>query len=118
TAVQESLKLPQLRLQGVHSHIGSQIFEVEGFRAAADKVSRFAAEIRDKFNCTFTVINLGGGFGIRYMEGDTPLPAGQYVKAIVDAVQTNLAAYNYPMPEIWIEPGRSIVGDAGTTLYT
>ncbi|MDF2667899.1 MAG: diaminopimelate decarboxylase [Paenibacillus sp.] len=117
-AIQEALKLEQLRLLGIHSHIGSQIFEVDGFKAAADKVSRFAAEVRDQLGCTFTVINLGGGFGIRYMEGDTPLPAGHYVAAIVDAVKTNFAAYNYPMPEIWIEPGRSIVGDAGTTLYT
>ncbi len=117
-AVQEALKLQQIRLLGVHSHIGSQIFEVEGFEAAADKVSRFAAEVRDELGCTFTVINLGGGFGIRYMEGDTPLPVGHYVTAIVEAVKKNFAAYNYPMPEIWIEPGRSIVGDAGTTLYT
>lgn len=117
-AVQETLKLEQLRLLGVHSHIGSQIFEVEGFKLAADKVSRFAAEVRDELGYTFTVINLGGGFGIRYMEGDTPLPAAQYISAIADAVKTNFAAYNYPLPEIWIEPGRSIVGEAGTTLYT
>lgn len=117
-AVQETLKLEQLRLLGIHSHIGSQIFETEGFRLAADKVTRFAAEVRDQLNHTFTVLNLGGGFGIRYTEGDTPLPAADYVGAIADAVKTNFAAYNYPLPEIWIEPGRSIVGEAGTTLYT
>ncbi|WP_127585966.1 diaminopimelate decarboxylase [Paenibacillus koleovorans] len=117
-AVQESLKLEQLRLLGVHSHIGSQIFEVDGFEIAADKVSRFAAQVRDELDYTFTVINLGGGFGIRYMEGDTPLPAARYIGAIADAVKNNFSARSYPLPEIWIEPGRSIVGEAGTTLYT
>lgn len=117
-AVETALAQPNLKLLGVHSHIGSQIFEVEGFRMAVEKVAAFAIEIRDRLNETFSVINLGGGFGIRYVEGDTPLPVGQYVRAIADAIQSSCAAADYPLPEIWIEPGRSIVGDAGTTLYT
>jgi diaminopimelate decarboxylase len=64
------------------------------------------------------ILNLGGGFGIRYTEGDTPLPAVQYIKEMTDAVREQFTQRNYPLPEIWIEPGRSIVGDAGTTLYT
>ncbi|KIL34882.1 diaminopimelate decarboxylase [Cohnella kolymensis] len=117
-AVETALAQPNLKLLGVHSHIGSQIFEVEGFRMAVEKVAAFAIEVRDRLSETFAVINLGGGFGIRYVEGDTPLPVGQYVHAIADAIQSSCAAANYPLPEIWIEPGRSIVGDAGTTLYT
>jgi diaminopimelate decarboxylase len=117
-AIEQTKSLSHVKLLGLHSHIGSQIFEVDGFRMAADKVSRFAAQIRDELDIVFSVINLGGGFGIRYVEGDTPLPLGQYVKAITDAVKENFQARNYPLPEIWIEPGRSIVGDAGTTLYT
>lgn len=117
-AVEEAKQLENLEILGVHSHIGSQIFEVEGFRMAADKVSNFAAKVRDELAVTFSVINLGGGFGIRYVDGDTPLPIAQYVKAITDAIKTNFANYQYPLPEIWVEPGRSIVGDAGTTLYT
>ncbi|WP_442601162.1 diaminopimelate decarboxylase [Paenibacillus sp. KN14-4R] len=117
-AVEEAASLPNIELLGVHSHIGSQIFEIDGFQVAIDKVTGFAAEMRDRYKVTFQVINLGGGFGIRYVEGDTPLPAGQYVAAIVDSVKTNFSNYNYPFPEIWIEPGRSIVGDSGTTLYT
>jgi len=117
-AVQEAIGLPALNLLGVHSHIGSQIFETEGFRLAVDKVSAFAVEVRDKLDRIFSVINLGGGFGIRYVEGDAPLPVGAYVEAIADAIKANFAAADYPLPEIWIEPGRSIVGDAGTTLYT
>lgn len=117
-AVEQALAEPNLKLLGVHSHIGSQIFEVEGFRMAVEKVSAFAVEVREKLGETFTVLNLGGGFGIRYVEGDKPLPVGQYVQAIADAVISTCKAADFPLPEIWIEPGRSMVGDAGTTLYT
>lgn len=117
-ALQQAKELPQLVLLGLHSHIGSQIFEVEGFRMAAERVALFYARVRDELGLMFPVMNLGGGFGIRYTEEHAPLPVGDYVKAIVNAVKTQFASYGYPMPEIWIEPGRSIVGDAGTTLYT
>jgi diaminopimelate decarboxylase len=115
---EEASKLPNLEILGVHSHIGSQIFEVEGFKMAAERVSEFAVKVRDELNVTFKVINLGGGFGIRYVEGDTPLPVAQYVKAITDSIKENFGKHNHAIPEIWVEPGRSIVGDAGTTLYT
>ncbi|TDF99290.1 diaminopimelate decarboxylase [Paenibacillus piri] len=117
-AVQEVAQLPNIELLGIHSHIGSQIFEVEGFQLAVDKVIGFAAKVRSELGVIFSVVNLGGGFGIRYVEGDTPLPVASYVQAITESVITNFSRYDYPMPEIWIEPGRSIVGDSGTTLYT
>jgi diaminopimelate decarboxylase len=117
-AVQEVLELSNIELLGVHSHIGSQIFEVEGFQMAVDKVIGFAAKVREELGVVFSVVNLGGGFGIRYIEGDTPLPVSSYVQAITESVITNFNKYDYPTPEIWIEPGRSIVGDSGTTLYT
>lgn len=117
-AIQEALALPNLIVLGVHSHIGSQIFEVEGFRMAVDKVADFAVAIRNELGLTFKVINLGGGFGIRYVEGDTPLPISEYVAAITGAIITNFTNAEFPLPEIWVEPGRSMVGDAGTTLYT
>ncbi|REK77305.1 diaminopimelate decarboxylase [Paenibacillus paeoniae] len=117
-AIEEAMKLDNLVILGVHSHIGSQIFEVEGFRMAVDKVAQFAVSIRAELGLTFKVINLGGGFGIRYVEGDTPLPVSEYVGAITDAIKANFANAEFPLPEIWVEPGRSMVGDAGTTLYT
>lgn len=117
-AIQEAMSLTNLIVLGVHSHIGSQIFEVEGFRMAVDKVADFAVEIRNELGLTFKVINLGGGFGIRYVEGDTPLPISEYVGAITDAIKNNFSKAEFPLPEIWVEPGRSMVGDAGTTLYT
>ncbi len=117
-AVEAASRQPNLVLLGLHSHIGSQIFEVEGFKLAVEKVMGFAVKVRSELNVLFKVVNLGGGFGIRYVEGDSPLPVAEYVHAIVDSIHTSFAGQDYPVPEIWIEPGRSIVGDAGTTLYT
>ena len=117
-AVKLAAQQPNIQLLGLHSHIGSQIFEVEGFQMAVQRVAEFASTVKKELGVTFTVVNLGGGFGIRYVEGDTPLHVSQYVKAISDAVKNHFAGIHEEMPEIWVEPGRSIVGDAGTTLYT
>ncbi|MNW36117.1 Diaminopimelate decarboxylase [compost metagenome] len=107
-----------LNLLGLHSHIGSQIFEVEGFQMAVERVAGFSIQVKEKLGVVFKVINLGGGFGIRYTEGDTPLKVSDYVKAITDSVKQSFGGAYAQLPEIWVEPGRSIVGDAGTTLYT
>ncbi|CAI6061385.1 Diaminopimelate decarboxylase [Paenibacillus sp. JJ-100] len=117
-AIELASKQPNLVLLGVHSHIGSQIFEVEGFQMAVQRVAAFASSVYERLNVAFKVVNLGGGFGIRYIDGDTPLEVAQYVKAITDAVKNHFAQIGYAVPEIWVEPGRSIVGEAGTTLYT
>ncbi|MFL0375322.1 diaminopimelate decarboxylase [Paenibacillus amylolyticus] len=117
-AIDLASKQSNLVLLGVHSHIGSQIFEVEGFQMAVQRVAEFAASVYERLNVAFKVVNLGGGFGIRYINGDTPLEVAQYVKAITDAVKNHFAQIGYAVPEIWVEPGRSIVGEAGTTLYT
>lgn len=117
-AVEEASGLPHLSLLGLHSHIGSQIFEVEGFKMAVERVMGFANKVRAELDVLFKVVNLGGGFGIRYVEGDRPLTVAEYVNAIVDSIHSSFSGQDYPIPEIWIEPGRSIVGDAGTTLYT
>ncbi len=115
---QVAKELTNLHILGIHSHIGSQIFEVDGFRLAMEKVIHFATKVRNELGVTFQVVNLGGGFGIRYVEGDTPRPIAKYVQAITDGIKTFFTDHQYPIPEIWIEPGRSIIGDAGTTLYT
>ncbi|MCM3126508.1 diaminopimelate decarboxylase [Paenibacillus provencensis] len=117
-AIEQALKQPNLKLLGLHSHIGSQIFEVEGFQMAIERVASFTKEVKSKLNVVFQVVNLGGGFGIRYFEGDTPLQVSQYVKAITDGVKLHFADIGEELPEIWVEPGRSMVGEAGTTLYT
>ncbi|WP_067728200.1 diaminopimelate decarboxylase [Oceanobacillus damuensis] len=107
-----------INLIGLHCHIGSQIFETEGFRVAVDILFNELSNWKAEFDYIPEVLNLGGGFGIRYTKEDEPLPYSDYVKATVDAVQEHSKTLQIPMPEIWIEPGRSIVGNAGITLYT
>lgn len=107
-----------IRVLGMHCHIGSQIFETIGFRLAAEALMQKMIEWREKYAFICPVLNLGGGFGIQYTSEDTPLEPAQYVEEMANVVLIMTREQNYPMPEIWIEPGRSLVGDAGTTLYT
>ncbi len=116
-AVRTALAYEALELMGVHSHIGSQIFETHGFVLAVERIAAFLADVKRQIGYTATVVNLGGGFGVRYVDGDTPLHPGEYVQAITDAVRRQFAERALSLPELWIEPGRSIVGEAGTTLY-
>lgn len=107
-----------LHLLGLHCHIGSQIFETEGFSLAAGRVMAKMGTWKKEHNFEATVLNLGGGFGIRYTEEDKPLPPHVYVEEMIKSVKQEAEAVGLQMPEIWIEPGRSLVGDAGTSLYT
>jgi diaminopimelate decarboxylase len=113
-ALEQALASEWLNVLGVHAHIGSQIFEVDGFVAAADRLMDLVHE----WGFEPQVVNLGGGFGIRYTDEDAPLPTADYLNSLIDAVQVKADKYGLPMPAIWIEPGRSIVGPAGTSLYT
>ncbi|MEN1935495.1 diaminopimelate decarboxylase [Paenibacillus sp. 102] len=117
-AIQIALEKSNYNVLGIHSHIGSQIFETAGFVRAIEVLHGFLEEIREQTGYVVTVLNVGGGFGIRYTEADTPLTLETYVYAVTNAVREQFIRNNYPLPEIWIEPGRSIVGDAGTTIYT
>ncbi len=116
-AVEAALKSKNLKLLGVHCHIGSQIFETTGFLLAAKKIFEKLNEWKKEKSFEPTVLNLGGGFGIRYTSEDDPIPASQYVEEIIDEVKKQAKRFDMKVPEIWIEPGRSLVGDAGTTLY-
>ncbi|GEN85000.1 diaminopimelate decarboxylase [Sporosarcina luteola] len=109
---------PYINLLGMHCHIGSQIFETDAFRFAAVALMNKMVDWREKFKFICSVLNLGGGFGIRYTVEDTPLHPSAYVEEMEKVVLEMTRTHNYPVPEIWIEPGRSLVGDAGTTLYT
>lgn len=108
----------RIRMAGLHCHIGSQIFETSGFEMATRKLFTTLKEWRDQFNYEASVLNLGGGFGIQYTKEDQPLSLDQYAHALIKEVKQLSGQYDYPMPEIWIEPGRAIVGEAGTTIYT
>lgn len=109
---------PYIRFLGMHCHIGSQIFETDAFELAAQALMNKMLEWRETDGFVCSVLNLGGGFGIRYTEEDTPLHPSAYVEDMTQVVLNMTREHQYPVPEIWIEPGRSLVGDAGTTLYT
>lgn len=116
-ALQIALEDPRMNVKGLHAHIGSQIFELNGFKMAAAKLIDVAAHWKEKFDFTSSIINVGGGFGIKYVDNDTPLPPEDFVRAIINSVKKEAKAKSFPVPAIWIEPGRSIVGPAGYNLY-
>ena len=117
-AFKEVKDVETIHLLGLHCHIGSQIFDTVAFSLAAKKLISKMLEWKTRFNFVCPVLNLGGGFGIRYTEEDKPLQPAIYVEDMIKSIQSDIGQKDYPMPEIWIEPGRSLVGDAGTTLYT
>ncbi|WLR56479.1 diaminopimelate decarboxylase [Mesobacillus subterraneus] len=117
TAMKLCLDDKNIDVLGLHCHIGSQIFETTGFILAAQKIFEKLHQWKEDLSFDSKVLNLGGGFGIRYTEEDDPIPAAQYVEEIIAEVKKQASHYSMTMPEIWIEPGRSLVGDAGTTLY-
>lgn len=116
-AVIEAMNLSNIELIGLHSHIGSQIFESDGFLMAIDKLLSKTIDWQKAFGFHLSVLNLGGGFGIRYTKEDQPLAIPELMVSIIDEVILKTTELGIPMPEIWLEPGRSLVGDAGTTLY-
>jgi diaminopimelate decarboxylase len=116
-AVRTALASPGLRLRGLHCHIGSQILEVEPFQLAARALLAFAAEMRGQ-GFVLEELNLGGGLGIRYLSEHEPPATPAYAAALMETVGDLVAQYHLPVPTVILEPGRSIVGDAGVTLYT
>lgn len=106
-----------IRLKGVHSHIGSQIFSEVSFKKAAELLFKLVAQWNEEAGFIPEVMNFGGGFGIKYTEDDQPIEAAKYVQSLINETKKQSERLNIPLPEIWIEPGRSIVGDAGVSLY-
>ncbi|SEQ22125.1 diaminopimelate decarboxylase [Virgibacillus subterraneus] len=107
-----------IHFKGLHCHIGSQIFEADGFKMATTMLFKKIGEWNKLHDYTPEVLNLGGGFGIRYTKEDTPLPYSSVVKELVAKVKEHASMFDMTIPEIWIEPGRAIAGNAGLTLYT
>ncbi|WHY90396.1 diaminopimelate decarboxylase [Neobacillus cucumis] len=116
-ALSAALQFKNFDVLGIHCHIGSQIFETTGFLLAAEKLIEKLNDWKNKLSFEAKVLNLGGGFGIRYTKEDEPLLPYQYVSEIIKEVKSLVSSYSLRMPEIWIEPGRSLVGDSGITLY-
>lgn len=114
-ALKQCLDAKGLEPEGFHCHIGSQIFETDGFRLAVRKMAALSDECLQTLGFRTRILNLGGGFGIRYNGEDRPMPVEQSIAAIAEEVRKGFAGRE--LPEIWVEPGRSIVGEAGSTLY-
>ncbi len=110
-----------VKLDGYHCHIGSQIFEKQSFVLGVEKVMDFAVSMKNKLNFTLETLNMGGGFGIWYTDEDRKISAegyAEYLEALIQTVKEKVAQHGLKSPYLLLEPGRSIVGEAGVTLYT
>ncbi|HAA80903.1 MAG TPA: diaminopimelate decarboxylase, partial [Thermoanaerobacter sp.] len=117
-AIEYALTLENVNLVGLHSHIGSQIFDAESYKAEIEIMMNFLKLVKEFLGWEVGELDLGGGFGIAYVEEDDPQPIEQIAQEIMQAVKEYSVALNIKMPNIIVEPGRSIIGNAGTTLYT
>lgn len=115
--VARTQQLRNVRLHGFHSHIGSQIFETQPFLDQVDRIMEFAVDMRERYGFTAEYFNLGGGFGVRYTDDDPLVDIAGNIRRIGQHLHKAFADADYPLPRILMEPGRSIVANAGITLY-
>lgn len=116
--VELALSLENVELCGFHCHIGSQIFEYEPFSDAAKIMIDFIAKVKAEQGYTVQILNLGGGMGVRYVESDPEIDYAANIKSLSEIIKAECAEKGVVLPKILMEPGRSIVADAGLTLYT
>lgn len=116
-AVQSALSAPGLQLDGYHMHIGSQLLDWNGYRLAIEEGLAFAAEMRDRYGNVPAVFSPGGGFGIAYTAAMTEPDLSGWAGAAISAVTASCERFGLPLPELVIEPGRTLVGPAGVALY-
>ena len=112
-----ALSLSHIKLSGYHCHIGSQVFDSDTFLRAAAIMLEFANQMREKYGFIIDELDLGGGYGVRYTENDPVIDIAANIQEVAGAVKAQCEVLHYPMPSIRLEPGRSIVADAGLTLY-
>ncbi len=117
-AVKLAISLENIELVGLHCHIGSQIFDEEPFEHTAEIMISFMADIKSQTGVELKVLNLGGGFGVKYVESDSAIPFENYIKNVSVVLKEECKRHNLTVPFILMEPGRSIVGCEGITLYT
>ncbi len=117
-ATKIAMQHKNIDLVGFHCHIGSQIFDISPFELAAEVVLTLVAKIKNELGYELHELNLGGGFGIKYTNDDTPVPYEDYMEKVSVCVKATCEKFGIKLPFILIEPGRSIAGPAGITLYT
>jgi len=116
--IEKAIESPNLIFNGLHFHIGSQIFDVTPYLEAADKALEVIGQIHERFGYTVPELIIGGGFGIRYIEGEERMPYSYFMDPVMEKIRDHYVSNGLTPPSVGIEPGRSIVGDAGVTLYT
>lgn len=116
--VREALSMTHLTVEGFHCHIGSQIFTAAPFVDAAEIMLAFLRKVYDKTGYMASVLNLGGGFGVRYVAEDPVFEAADCIRQLGEEIRTMCRTLSIPQPTIYMEPGRSIVAAAGATVYT
>ncbi len=117
-AVSLALSCPNISLLGLHSHIGSQIFDVQPFAAEVEVLFGHMAAVKREFGIECAELNIGGGIGIAYGKKDAPPDLGRYAASVSAAIKAMSKKYSLKTPRLIVEPGRSLVGRAGVTLYT
>ena len=116
--VKLALAQPHLKLLGLHCHVGSQVFGEDVYQRTIDIMAAFLAEIRDETGAVLEELNLGGGYGVRYTEEDEAIDIPARLREVALHLRRETEKHGLPMPHFLMEPGRSIVADAGMTLYT
>jgi diaminopimelate decarboxylase len=116
-AIEKCMSQSSLKLSGIHCHIGSQIFEVAGFKAAAERLVAVLASFRDKYSMELPELNIGGGYGIAYTKDESAISPDLVIPAIAAVIKDECAKAKLALPRISIEPGRAIVGPTTTTIY-
>ncbi len=117
-AVETALSKGNVELCGIHCHVGSQVFDSEVYFKTSDIMLEFAREIKEKFGYEIKILNLGGGYGVRYVEADPEIDIAANIAQVADRIKFKCSELEIRVPAIRMEPGRSIVADSGLTLYT
>ncbi|PKQ36748.1 MAG: diaminopimelate decarboxylase [Actinobacteria bacterium HGW-Actinobacteria-1] len=117
-AVKRAIELPGIEFEGLHMHIGSQIFALHSFAKAIEVIVEFMREIKDATGVEVRLLDTGGGLGIAYGLPDEPSTIQDYGKVVVDGIKAECERWGLTVPRMAVEPGRSIVANAGVTLYT
>lgn len=117
-AIELAIKSEHIDFKGFHFHVGSQLFDNEAHVESTKKAMELIKEIKDKYDYEIEDLNVGGGFGVRYTAEDEPMPLEYFTDAIMEEVIALADKYEITRPNIFIEPGRYIVAEAGITLYT
>lgn len=116
--IKKIMSYDNLHLTGLHAHIGSQIYETEAFEKLIEIIFAFMNEVRNRLDISFSRLNLGGGLGIKQAGTDPEISITNFIALISEKIKEIGNDLDYPLPELILEPGRSIIGTAGTTLYT